>query len=319
MRMNSPDLRNNKSCTEEWVGVYYPTEGIDDIRSKALLCLFFDKVVCYFPVTGMNCGGSSGAIDFFSDDPLVDAGILELEEEVMLPEIEPKSKPEDCWGTSEDLDRFVELQVTSMALNTCARTGAVPVTDRADWLVPAALSNKIDIRQFAKLHAASLAMQSLDIVLPMNANITGEEILEVRYRLREQLIPFRRAMLSLSPFVRQCIDGNSSMEQLQKEAKYIVETSIAPTISSLRDRLSKENGRFWKRLILKSGMLVPRIILNWVTKDTLSAAISSLENAQEVALDFIDRKTLLSSLKTHGGLGYLLSLGDLLASDKRKT
>ncbi len=314
--MNSPDLGNARSGIEEWVGVYYPAEGIDETRSKALLCLLFDRVICHFPETGMACGGSSGAIDFFSDDPLVDANVLELRAEVMVPEIEPKSTPEHYWGTGEDLERFVELQVTSMALNVCADSGAVPVTDRADWPVPATLANKIDIRRFAKLQAASLAMQSLDIVIPVSTEITGEEILEVRYRLREQLIPFRRAMLSLAPSVRQGISSDSSMEEVHKEARYIVETRVAPTIHDLRDRLSKEDGRFWRRLILKSGMLVPRIILNWVTKDALTATISSLESAQEVTLDMIGRKSLLSSLKTQGGLGYLLSAGDILSSNK---
>lgn len=314
--VNSPDLGNAKSGTEEWIGAYYPTEGIDETRSKALLCLLFDRVICHFPETGMACGGSSGAIDFFSDDPLVDANVLELRAEVMVPEIEPKSTPEHYWGTGEDLERFVELQVTSMALNVCVDSGAVPVTDRPDWPVPATLANKIDVRRFAKLQAASLAMQSLDIIIPVSTEITSEDILEARYRLKEQLIPFRRAMLSLAPFVRQGISSYSSVEEVHKEAKYIVETRVAPTIHDLRDRLSKEKSQFWRRLIMKSGMLVPRIILNWVSKDALTAAILSLESAQEVTLDMIDRKTLLSSLKTHGGLGYLLSVGDILSSGK---
>jgi hypothetical protein len=312
--VNISDSKQYWSNEEEWVGVYYPTEGIDDPRSRTLLCLLFDRVICYFPVTGMDCGGSSGMIDFFSDDPLVEAGILELREEVMVPEIEPKSKPEDYWGTGEDLDRFVELQVTSMALNACANFGAVPVTDRMDWPVPAALTNRIDVPRFAKLQAASLAIQSLNTVIPLSTDITGEETLEARTRLKEQLLPFRRAMLSLAPLVRQGVNGDSSMDQVHKEAKYIAETHIAPTIHNLQDRLSKESGRFWRRLILRSGMLVPSLIFNWVTKDAISAVISSLETAREAALDMIDRKALLSSLKTQGGLGYLLSVGSALTS-----
>ena len=66
--MRLPDFNDTKADNQEWVGVYYPTEGIDEPRTKALLCLIFDKVICHFTSTGMACGGSSGAIDFFSDE-----------------------------------------------------------------------------------------------------------------------------------------------------------------------------------------------------------------------------------------------------------
>jgi len=257
-------------------------------------------------------------IDLFSDDPLVDAGVLDLRDELMVPEIEPKSTSGDYWGSGDDLDKFVELQVTSMALNAYTDSGAVPITDKVDWPVPAALTNRFDVPRFARLQAASLAVQSLNIVIPLCADITSEEILEARYRLNDQLLPFRRAMLTLAPLVRQGINSDNSLDQVYKEAKYVAETNIAPTIYDIRARLSKETGRFWRRLILKSGMIVPKIILNWVTKDSLTAAISSLESVHEVALDMIDRKALLSSLRTQGGLGYLLSLEGLLDPDKGK-
>ena len=314
--MRLPDFNDTKANNQEWVGVYYPTEGIDEPRTKALLCLIFDKVICHFTSTGMACGGSSGAIDFFSDDPLVDAEVIELREELLLSEIEPKSTPDSYWGKGEDFEKFVELQVTAMALQACSDSNVVPVTDKVNAPIPVQLVNKIDPHRFAKLQAASLAIQSLDIVIPLNTEITGEDILEVRYKLRDQLIPFRRAMLSLAPTVRQGISSDSSIEVVSNEAKYVVETRIIPALYDLQDRLSKETGQFWRRMVLKSGMLVPKMILNWMTKDTLSGAISSIESAKEVIFDVFDRKTLLNSLKIHGGLGYLLKVEDIMSSDK---
>ena len=56
-------------------------------------------------------------IDLFSDDPLVDAGVLDLRDELMVPAIEPKSTSGDYWGSGDNYsDKFVELQVTSMGL-----------------------------------------------------------------------------------------------------------------------------------------------------------------------------------------------------------
>ena len=83
-------MKNKKM--EVWKAAYYPKEIIENQRTKTILCLLFDKIVCHFPVQEPpTCGGCSGISDFFSDDPLVKAGILELEEEYLLSGIEEKN------------------------------------------------------------------------------------------------------------------------------------------------------------------------------------------------------------------------------------
>jgi hypothetical protein len=267
----------------------------------------------------MDCGGGHGFSDIFANDPLVEAGVIELKEEMVVPWIESKSKSGEYWGSDEEFNRFVDLQVTAMALNACSEYGTIPITDRIDFSVPVKLAKRININRFANLHAAALAMQSLDIVIPLNSKLNSMDILEARFRLRDQLLPFRMAMLSLSPLVRQGIEAHSSVDEIKEEAKYVVETTIAPTLYDLHEKVVKERDKFWHKLVLESGLLAPRLILNWVTKDTLTAAISSIENAQDVALDLINHRALVSSLKNHGGLGYLLSLGDLLTEQRGKS
>ena len=46
-------------------------------------------------------------------------------------------------------------------------------------------------------------------------------------------------MLTLAPLVRQGINSDNSLDQVYKEAKYVAETNIAPTIYDIRARLSK--------------------------------------------------------------------------------
>lgn len=50
-----------------WKAAYYPKEMIENQRTKTILCLLFDKIVCHFPVSDMACGGGKGISDFFSD------------------------------------------------------------------------------------------------------------------------------------------------------------------------------------------------------------------------------------------------------------
>ena len=64
----------------------------------------------------------SGISEFFGDDPLVGAGVLELREEILLPDVEVKFPPGHFWGTEGESDHFVQLQPTAMALNTCVDT-----------------------------------------------------------------------------------------------------------------------------------------------------------------------------------------------------
>jgi hypothetical protein len=189
--MSISESSNRRSSEEKWVAAYYPNLAIEKPRSKAMLCLLFDKVICHFPITDMAHGGGSGMSENFGNDPLVEAGVIELREELLLPEIETNFSPGHYWGTDEEFDKYVCLQVTSMALNVCLDCGAVPVTDRDDWPIPAAIMDKVDLPRFAKLHGVALALQSLDIAIPISTDISSEDILEARDRLGEQLVPFR--------------------------------------------------------------------------------------------------------------------------------
>lgn len=298
------------TSVEQWIGAYYPHEMILDQRSKAILCLLFDKIVCHFPVSDMTCGGGSGMSECFSDDPLVKSGVVELREEVLLSEVQVNFAQGHYWGTEEEFNQFVELQITAMALNTCVDHGAVPVTDSPNWPIPASLARKADLVRFAHIQAAALAVQSLEVAIPPIAELVEDDILEARVQLREQLVPFRRSMLALAPIVRDGIQSEASLGEIYEEAKYVVETNVAPALYELHDRLSKEKGRFWRKLIIKGSGVIPKFVLNWTTKGALLAAIDSLGDVKDLTLEVVEREALLASLKSHGALGYLLSVAD---------
>lgn len=296
---------------EQWAGVYYPVEMVSHPRSRTIMCLLFDNVICHFPVSPMACGGGHGmSLDLFGDDMLVEAGILELKEKVLFPEIEVDFSPEYPWGTDEEFDKYIRLQVTAMTMDICSGSNLVPVTDDPAWPVPASMLENLDLLRFSHLQASALAIQSLEIALPPIADIPDADILKAREELREQLVPFRRAMLALSPAVRSGLGSEATLLDIHREAKYIVDTQVAPALGELRDRLAKERGKFWRRLLLKGGAVVPQFILNWTTKGALSAAVNAVGSAKDLTLDLIDRENLLASLKSQGGLGYLLAVTD---------
>lgn len=286
-----------------WEAAYYPNMILEDKRARAILCLLFDRIVCHFPITDMACGGGSGISDLFSDDPLVKAGIIKLEEKILLPEIDV-----NYW---EDFDKFEKLQVTTMALQKCQQESLIPVTDNVNFRIPAFVLNRIDTFRFAGLQAASIAISSIDIVLPSIGGIEDEDILILRDELIDELVPFRRNMFKLAPLVRQYIDEDATVKEIYVEAKYVTETCIIPALEELRNRIEREKGILWRRLLLKSGVILPKFIMNWTQKSIISAALDSLNDFSELAALGINGQLLIENMKREGGFGFLLSLEKL--------
>jgi len=40
----------------EWIAAYYPSEFLDNKRTKTILSLLFDKVILHFPIAYIGCG-----------------------------------------------------------------------------------------------------------------------------------------------------------------------------------------------------------------------------------------------------------------------
>ena len=287
---------------QEWIAAFYPSDVFEDPRLKTLLCLLYDKVVIHFPVSDMACGGGHGISGHFSDDPLVEEGILDLREETLLDGIE------HLCASDEEERKYYDLNVTGMALRCCKQEGAVPVTDKADTPIPISVLAQLDLEYAANIQAGALAVQSLDLLLPEFAILNSHEILEARETLKDQLAPFRAAMFALVPKVRSRISKKAPLSQVFMEAKYIAETDVHPRLAELKRRIELERGAFWRKLIQRVGGHLPGIALKWISGAGVSAAVDAARVGSGIATQAIDNKTLSSNLLANGGLGYLLNV-----------
>jgi hypothetical protein len=300
---------NNKN---NWIAAYYPLDIIEDQRVKTFFCLLFDKVVCHFPIADMACGGGSGISSEFSDDPLVDEGILDFREEFLLDEIEGDFSPGHFWGTDEEFRKYHDLNVAGMALICSENEGAVPATHRADTPIPISVLSSLDVNRAANIQATALAIQSLELTLPEFATLNSYEILEAREKLKDQLQPFRSAMFSLAPKVRAGIAANASIPEVFKEAKYIVETDVIPRLDELKNRLKLEKSSFWRKLVYKISGQLPGIALKWISGAQAIAAIDSAKLLGGIAGQAVDNERLASQLLSNGGLGYLIQCQEIV-------
>ena len=146
------------------------------------------------------------------------------------------------------------------------------------------------------------------MVLPPIGEIEDEDILRVREDLSDELTPFRRNMIKLAPLIRQYVNEDATIKEVHDEAKYLIETNIIPALGELRDRIERERSVFWRKLLLKSGLILPKFIINWTQKNIISAAVDSLGDLSELAVSNIDRQLLIDNMKRDGGMGFLLSL-----------
>jgi hypothetical protein len=299
-----------KEQSNLWKGVYYPEEFVNNKHTRTLLCLLFDKVICHFPVSYMSCGGGHGmSQDLFGENLLVKAGVMELEEEFLLDEVD---KLVDDWefkgGWPKDFDKYVNLQVAGMAVMKCQDKTFVPVTDNSKFQVPTLILNQFDLTRNARLQAVAAAIASLEIILPPIVGLEDEDILRLREELQEELIPFRRIMLRLSPQIRNYLDDGASIQDVYKEAKYVIDTSVRPILGECRARIEQEKNAFWRRVLLKTGGALPKFIMNWAEKSLISAAVDAVKDLSDLGASAINNELLLENMKRQGGFGFLLSL-----------
>lgn len=300
-----------QNILSEWIGAYYPYDMINNQRSKAILCLLFDKVICYFPVSSMACGGGHGlSEDLYGEDLLVKENVIELREETLLSEVDVEFSPGHYWGTDEEFSLYHRLQITAMALHESINSNIVPLTDEYFSPIPANILGEIDTKRFSRLQASSLAIHSMNFVIPPMNKICDEDILEVREKLKNELIPFRASMLSLCPIIRNGIESNAGIVELNREAKYIAETKVYPALSELQRRLEFENSKFWKRILFKGGSILPSMVINWATKNTIAAAINTMSSLGELASDTFNSIESYDSIIKNGGMGFLLKLSN---------
>ena len=250
---------------KEWIAAYYPGDLIDNEHTKTIFCLIFDKVIFNFPISHMGCGGGLGISDCYCDDPLVDEGVLELREEFLLDEIEADFSPGHYWGTDEEFGIYHDLNIAGMAMKCSETDNAIPATSRQDAPLPISCFTKLNLNHFAKLQATALAFHSISLTLPAFSTLNSYEILEAREKLKEQLSPFRSAMLALAPKVRSGLSSGATIKEVFLEAKYVAETDVSPRLNELKRKLELERGTFWRKLTYKVLSNLPSIALKGVS------------------------------------------------------
>ena len=84
-----------------------------------------------------------------------------------------------------------------------------------------------------------MAFESVEFVLPNIGPLSFQELAEFRAETHDFLQPPRRAMLKLSKRLNAAILSDASLVDVRKEAKFIVETTVAPELAHMREEVAQ--------------------------------------------------------------------------------
>lgn len=151
-------------------------------------------------------------------------------------------------------DNFV-FKSSSTAMKLAEDNDWILIGDDPQIPVPY-LSEKANTVRFL---TSILAEECIRISLPQSISLNAEDILIVRVKLKDLLIPFRMAMQKLSMQLKIAIKDSRDINVIKSEAKYIVESQVEPAIFEIKKKIETEKDKFWIKIFGKAISWIPFI------------------------------------------------------------
>lgn len=193
------------------------------------------------------------------------------------------------------------------ALLHAGRTGTILINDNPNLPV---LAVPAPVKANAKMLATIMAIESVNVVLPDVGVKTLAELAEFRLETKELVKPFRRAMVGLSRDLNAAILSDATLDDVWREAHFIVETTVQPALMELRADLDRAP-RPWHRRAVDAAKGLPELAGAFLTLPTHLAVAKALASAMMVLADLRDDQLQKEGLAKRGGFHYLLKVQDL--------
>ncbi|MEM8583895.1 MAG: hypothetical protein AAGF87_06485, partial [Bacteroidota bacterium] len=107
--------------------------------------------------------------------------------------------------------------------------------------------NMVDAKLMNEFKKSSFALNVMDLILPDITTTKVEEVLNVRAKLKNELIPFREYMATLSWEIENNIIGIEYQQEIQK----IIDKKIVPSIRDLENKIKSTKEKSVKNVFAK--------------------------------------------------------------------
>jgi hypothetical protein len=194
------------------------------------------------------------------------------------------------------------------AIVLALKKGLPLVTDNPDMPVPLAPAGSM---HEAHALAFALAVEAVTLVLPPIKAAHPERILEARRGLKDELMPFRARMFELAAELRKAIESQAPDSDLQREARFLVETQVLPALQLLKARLEDRRGR-WTEWLVDLTMAAPEIAHYFSSTDPTTAIGKSIGRLMDIVNKIRGTERQQTKEARAMGLTFLLKLPDKL-------
>lgn len=201
------------------------------------------------------------------------------------------------------------LTYPASALIYSAGRNLVLVNDKPGMPVPGL--GGVGFKDNARVLSTVLALESVRLVLPPLRALAPAEIAELRELAREQLVPFRSAMLRLSRELNAAITACTTVEEVQKHAEFVAQTTVLPELMELRAFLTQPSRS--RYLMAKEAVRsLPELATNFLKMDPLSASGRLLRKLAEILLDVGEKSGQRKEELNKAAFYYLVKIGEYL-------
>jgi hypothetical protein len=163
----------------------------------------------------------------------------------------------------------------------------------------------------ARFLAATIAAEAFSLLLPrVLTEVAPQQILDLRGELGDWLRPFRLAMQQLAAKLRPAVKDTFDADELRREARFVVETEIEPTVNELRRRIGLERDKWWRRAFGETLQTLPVVGRAFAapSADTIFAALQKTSSSVRALVDA--RQDTADGARI-SGLGYLIKADEL--------
>lgn len=165
----------------------------------------------------------------------------------------------------------------------------------------------VSFKSNARALTTVLAFESVRLVLPQLKALHPKELAEFRQETNDLIKPFRLSMLKLSKELNGLITSDSSITDIQREAKFLADTIVLPELEELR-RIIMEPSKPWYRRVVDFGKSVPELVGNFITMPHTLAVSKALVKFAELLADVHDEQLKKDENIKRGGFHFLLKI-----------
>jgi hypothetical protein len=159
----------------------------------------------------------------------------------------------------------------------------------------------------AKLLATILAIESVKLALPKLKPLMPQQLQEFRCETGEFVKPFRVAMLRLAKELNGALTSDMNLQDVQRQAQFLVETSVYPQLHDLEAVLN-DPGKPWYKRAVDLARAAPELATNFATMPKGIALAKLLGAIAKVLADVRDEQLDKENKLARSGIYYLLKL-----------